>query len=62
MGKVVSLNKFRKQKAKEAAKEAAEVNRMLHGRSKTDKTLDESVRNKEERELDGKKRDETTTD
>ena len=57
MGDIVSFSKFRKQKARDAAREQAEVNRMLHGRSKAEKTAEETTKSKAERDLDGKKRD-----
>lgn len=59
MGEIVNLNKFRKQKARAAAKEAAEVNRVLHGRSNAEKSLDSARRDKETRDLDAKKRDDS---
>ncbi len=37
MGDVVSLNKFRKAKAKTAKKAAASENRILHGETKADR-------------------------
>jgi len=40
MSKVVNLNKFRKQKAKQARVKQAETNRRLHGRSKAERAAD----------------------
>ncbi len=40
MAKVVSLNKFRKQKAKDARVKQAETNRRLHGRTKAERAHD----------------------
>ena len=40
MSKVVNLNKFRKQKAKQARVKQADTNRRLHGRSKAERALD----------------------
>ncbi len=37
MAKVVNLNKFRKQKAKQAREKQAETNRRLHGRTKAER-------------------------
>jgi hypothetical protein len=37
MGKVVNLNKFRKQKAAAEASKLADTNRRLHGRTKADR-------------------------
>lgn len=38
MGKVVNLNKYRKQKAKADASKLADTNRRLHGRTKAERT------------------------
>jgi hypothetical protein len=37
MGKVVNLNRFRKQKAKAERAQRADVNRRLHGRTKAER-------------------------
>jgi multidrug efflux pump subunit AcrA (membrane-fusion protein) len=37
MGKVINLNKFRKQKAKLEREKQAETNRRLHGRTKAER-------------------------
>jgi uncharacterized membrane protein len=37
MSNVVNLNKFRKQKSKEARQKQAETNRRLHGRTKAER-------------------------
>ncbi|MBB34530.1 MAG: DUF4169 domain-containing protein [Hirschia sp.] len=57
MGEVVNLNTFRKQKARKAAREAAEVNRVLHGQTKDEKTLNKTTKEKADKDLDNKKRD-----
>jgi hypothetical protein len=43
MGKVVNLNKFRKQKAKAEASKRADTNRRLHGRTGVERA-DEALR------------------
>ena len=40
MSKIVNLNKFRKQKAKQARIKQADTNRRLHGRTKTERAQD----------------------
>jgi Domain of unknown function (DUF4169) len=40
MSKVVNLNKFRKQKAKQARVKQADTNRRLHGRTKAERAQD----------------------
>ena len=50
MGKVVNLNKFRKQKAKVEKDKRAETNRRLHGRTKAERMLEL----KQKQLLDGK--------
>lgn len=50
MGKVVNLNKFRKQKAKVEKEKRAETNRRLHGRTKGQRLLEL----KQQQRLDGK--------
>jgi hypothetical protein len=50
MGKVVNLNKFRKQKAKVEKEKRAETNRRLHGRTKAQRLLE----HKEQQQLDAK--------
>jgi hypothetical protein len=55
MGKVVNLNRFRKQKAKAERKKQAEVNRRLHGRTKAERAHDELQRRQLTRSLEGAK-------
>ncbi len=50
MAKVINLNKFRKQKAKQEREKQAETNRRLHGRTKAER-LQEL---KQKQLLDGK--------
>jgi len=40
MSNIVNLNKFRKQRAKEARVKQAETNRRLHGRTKAERALE----------------------
>ena len=55
MGEVVNLNRFRKDRAKVEAKDAATVNRVTHGRSKAEKTRTAKERARAEKLLDGSK-------
>lgn len=57
MGEVVNLNKFRKQKAKDEKAAQAESNRVKHGTKKADKTLSKARKDKADKDLDGKKRE-----
>lgn len=53
MAKVVNLNKFRKQKAKEAREKQAEVNRRLHGRTKAERLQELQQKQRLEKQVDG---------
>ena len=53
MGSVVNLNKFRKQKAKEARVRQAETNRRLHGRTKAERAHDALQKKQLESHVDG---------
>jgi hypothetical protein len=55
MTKVVSLNKFRKRKAKEEREKQAEVNRRLHGRTKAERLTELKRKQALERKVDGAK-------
>ncbi|MEY4575668.1 MAG: hypothetical protein RL701_371 [Pseudomonadota bacterium] len=55
MGKVINLNKFRKQKAKAAATQRADTNRRLHGRTKAERTRDEQEKRLLDAKVDGAK-------
>lgn len=57
MGDIVNLNKYRKERAREAEKRAARENRVRHGRTGTDKAADRRTLEDAEKALDGKKRD-----
>jgi ribosomal protein S2 len=58
MAEIVNLNKVRKSKARLEAGRTAETNRILHGRTKAEKTADRREAEKAAKELDGKKVDE----
>jgi hypothetical protein len=53
MSKVVNLNKFRKQKAKEARTKQADTNRRLHGRTKAERAHDALQKKQLETQVDG---------
>lgn len=53
----VNLNQFRKQKAQAEKKARADANAVKFGRSKAEKQLDRSLRDKQARDLDGHKAD-----
>ena len=52
MSKVVNLNKFRKQKAKNARVKQAETNRRVHGRTKAERASDALQKKKLESNVD----------
>ncbi len=52
MSKVVNLNKFRKQKAKEARVKQADTNRRLHGRTKAERAQEALQKKKLETSAD----------
>ena len=53
MGDIVNLRKFRKQAKKRDDAERADVNRVVHGRTKAERELDEQRKIKLHRHLDG---------
>ncbi|WP_312821257.1 DUF4169 family protein [Brevundimonas sp.] len=55
MGNVVNLNRFRKQAERQKDKARAETNRLLYGRSKSEKIQTETEREQSGRRLDGHK-------
>ena len=57
MASVVNLNRFRKGKKREDAKQRAAENRALHGRGKAERRLSDDERQRAARELDSKKLD-----
>ena len=56
-GDVINLRLARKNKARSDAEKRAEENRAKFGRSKTEKTLSDAVKNLAEKTLDGSKRE-----
>jgi hypothetical protein len=52
MAKIVNLNKFRKQKAKDARVKQAETNRRVHGRTKAERARDALQKKKLETAVD----------
>ncbi|HEX3854875.1 MAG TPA: DUF4169 family protein [Polyangiaceae bacterium] len=52
MSKVVNLNTFRKQKAKQARVKQADTNRRLHGRTKAERAHDALQKKKLESSVD----------
>ena len=57
MGELVSLRKARKQAKQEADAKSAAANRLLHGRSKSERTLDTARADQRRRLLDAHKID-----
>ncbi|MEC4591145.1 DUF4169 family protein [Nitrospirillum amazonense] len=55
MGDVVNLNRFRKQKAKEERAAKAAENRVVHGRTKAERTAEQKRQDSQTADLDGKK-------
>jgi hypothetical protein len=55
MGEVVSLRKVRKEAKKREAAERAVANRIVHGRTKAERTLERTRIAKVDRHLDGHK-------
>ena len=55
VGKVVNLNRYRKQKAKLDRKKQADVNRRLHGRTKAERAREELQKQQLTRGLAGAK-------
>ena len=57
MSKVVNLNRFRKQKARQAAEQQAAENRVRFGRTKTEKQRDAAQDTLERQRLDALRRE-----
>ena len=57
MTSVINLNRFRKQKRREAKQQRAAENRALFGRSKKERRETDDERERTAHELDGKKLD-----
>jgi len=57
MGEIVNLNRIRKGRARAESAAAARVNRAAHGRTRADRSAEETERERARRLLDGAKRD-----
>lgn len=57
MAEIVNLNRFRKGKRREEAKERAAANRVLHGRTKAEREQEAAERRRSADELSGKRLD-----
>lgn len=57
MGKVVNLNRFRKQKARDDAEALAAANRVKFGRTQTEKERDAALEREAQRRLDQLRRE-----
>jgi hypothetical protein len=62
MGDVINLNKFRKERARQAERKAAGRNRVRFGRSGAEKAAARIEAEREDEALDGKKRKPPATD
>ncbi|MEO8900935.1 MAG: DUF4169 family protein [Polyangiaceae bacterium] len=60
MGNVVNLNKFRKQKVKEARVKQAATNRRLHGRTKAERAYEALQKKQLETQVEGARLTSTT--
>jgi hypothetical protein len=58
MGDVISLNKFKKKKEREAKAQRAAENRLKHGKSKAERESEKKQRELAEKHIDGHKLDE----
>ncbi|MFO1035165.1 MAG: DUF4169 family protein [Hyphomicrobiales bacterium] len=58
MGEVINLNRFKKQKARAAREDEAAANRAKFGRTKAEKQYAAAEAKREEKSLDGHKREE----
>jgi hypothetical protein len=52
MGDILNLRRARKSAARQAAEQKAAANRLLHGRSKSERELESARKLKERRDLD----------
>ncbi len=57
MAEIVNLRLARKRKQRDSDARAAEANRLKHGRSKVDRTRNETLERQRQSLLDGAKRD-----
>lgn len=60
MGDIVNLNKYRKERARNAEKRGARENRVRHGRTGSDKAADKRALEDAAKALDGKRRGQNT--
>lgn len=60
MAEIVNLNRYRKAREKERAKDRAAENRIRHGRTKEEKRRDADEHERDVRSLDGAQRDDDT--
>lgn len=59
---IINLNKVRKARAKAEKDRLAEENRILHGRTKAERELDEAQRRIDQARIDAARRDATNDD
>jgi hypothetical protein len=57
MAEIVNLNKFRKQRERDAARQTADENRVTYGRSKVERGKSRAEAEKAAKDLDGKQID-----
>lgn len=57
MTQITNLNRFRKQKAREDARQQADANAAKHGRTKAQKLAEQADKDRAAKHLDGVKRD-----
>ncbi|RMB51617.1 uncharacterized protein DUF4169 [Sphingomonas sp. PP-CE-3A-406] len=62
MGDVVNLRLVRKQRTREMASSKADQNRILFGRTASEKAVDAAVKARTEKTLDGARRDDRKPD
>lgn len=57
MTQITNLNRFRKQKVREDARQQADANAAKHGRTKAQKLAEKADKDRAAKQLDGVKRD-----
>lgn len=57
MAEIVNLNRFRKQRERDAARRTADENRIAHGRTKAERSKARAEAEKAAKDLDGKQID-----
>ena len=55
MGEIINLRRERKRRQRQEARDAADTNRVKHGRSKADRGADAKASQRRETDLDGKR-------